>query len=62
MIQMFHCNDCGEVFEEDEVIVHKWQEPHPYGEGVAYEEMSEAFCPFCRSGDIEESFDDYIED
>ena len=50
---MWYCNDCGEVFDEDEVIVHKWQEPHPYGSGIAYEEMSEAFCPFCKSQDIE---------
>ena len=59
---MMKCNDCGEVFDDDELIVHKWQEPHPYGEGDAYEEFCECFCPYCHSGDIEEDFDDYIED
>ena len=50
---MLQCNDCGQVFDEDEVIIHSWKEPHPYGEGVAYEELHEAFCPFCNSQDIE---------
>ena len=51
---MWYCNDCGKLFDEDEMIVHRWKEPHPYGVAVAYEEMSEGLCPFCKSGDIED--------
>ena len=50
---MFQCNDCGEVFDEDELIVHTWKESHPYGDGYADEEMSECLCPFCKSQDLE---------
>lgn len=48
------CNNCGEVFDEDEMIVHRWKEPHPYGSGIAYEEMAECMCPFCKSDDIKD--------
>lgn len=51
---MYQCNDCGQVFDEDEVIVHRWKERHPYGSGFADEEMAECMCPFCKSDDIEE--------
>ena len=51
---MIQCNDCGRVMEEDEIIVHRWKEPHPYGDGVADEEMCECLCPYCNSDDLEE--------
>ena len=53
---MLQCNDCGEVFDEDELIVRTWKEPRPYGSGTAWEEMRECLCPFCNSDDIEEKW------
>jgi predicted RNA-binding Zn-ribbon protein involved in translation (DUF1610 family) len=36
------CPKCGE-----ELAVKTWMEPRPYGSTVAYEEMSELYCPEC---------------
>lgn len=56
---IYRCNDCGKTFDDEEMIVNRWREPHPYGNGTAWEDMCECLCPHCGSGDIEEDFDDY---
>jgi hypothetical protein len=58
---MMICNDCGAVFENDDIYT--YEEHHPYGMGYATETWS--CCPDCGESDIEEAFlckrcDEYV--
>lgn len=46
---MFICENCGNEFAEPKII----KEPHPYGNGKAYEEIG--VCPFCDEVDFFEA-------
>lgn len=51
----YKCQKCGQVFEEEEIVVDKWREYRGECHGVpAYETVSEEHCPFCRSEYFEE--------
>lgn len=43
---MIKCEDCGEIFDEADVVM----ERHPYGMSYAIEYW--AVCPWCRSVNI----------
>ncbi|MBR7100794.1 MAG: hypothetical protein IKC74_00750 [Clostridia bacterium] len=49
----FKCLDCNSILEEEELTVSHEAQSHPYGEGFAIEDVSECFCPFCDSTEIE---------
>ena len=48
---MLICNDCGAIFDEDDVVLQG--QAHPYGEGLVGEYHS--VCPSCKEGDIVEA-------
>lgn len=50
----YKCNDCGNVFTEDELLVH--EEYVPYGDtAVRNDSLGTALCPYCKGEDIEEA-------
>lgn len=47
---MYRCEECGKTFDSPDF--ESWFESRPVGS----EEMSDAYCPYCGSTDIEEGF------
>lgn len=53
------CNDCGAVFDANEIEVKTWEEYRGECWGApAYERMASYHCPKCGSEDIEEAEDE----
>jgi hypothetical protein len=56
---LYRCNDCGEVFDHDEMIV--WEQREYRGEcwgRDCYETMTYTSCPYCNGDDFERYFED----
>lgn len=57
----WHCNECDEYFDEDQMeIIREYHSELTGVGGILYEEF--CVCPCCGSDDIEEYFEDEEED
>ncbi len=65
MIDKYRCQECGEVFDEDEVLTETEIESRgEYFGRPAYEPYTYMKCPNCRSENIEEydEFEDFLDE
>lgn len=50
----FYCNDCHEIFSEEEAIYSTVENVHWWLDDKPVERWTERLCPYCRSDDLEE--------
>lgn len=55
----YKCLKCGEIFDETELEVKSWRECRgEYWGSPAYEIMYEYYCPYCKSTNFDEYFEE----
>lgn len=62
MERLMICNQCEEIFPEDEAEYEDRGQWVPWQEGYAYEDIGARVCPYCGSDDIENYYGDDEED
>ena len=59
----YYCNDCGSVFQENEIRVVTGEDRHWWLDDCPVERWTELHCPECDSEDIDEAeYCDYCGD
>ena len=53
-MEFYCCEDCGEIFLKEDIIVVCEEEPQPWVDGCPVEKIYEWHCPECGSSDINE--------
>lgn len=56
MERLIICNQCEEIFSEDEAEYEDRGQWVPWQEGYAYESGGHLLCPCCRSDDVEDYY------
>lgn len=59
-MKKYKCNCCGEIFDEDEMIVQSYSQGSEFWGSTVYEDYIVCLCPYCK--DESEDFDEYVED
>ena len=52
---MYYCKDCGELFDEDDIVEEDESFPVEYWGSIVTCPCYSSHCPYCNSNDIEEA-------